>query len=400
MYLWYFWAAAVGMVLALAALFVQSLRHTPKPAAGPADLRVYRDQLAEIERDVSRGTLPATEAERLRLEVSRRLLDADRKATQGVTNADRFPRSAALAVLILLFGAIWLYTRLGTPNYPDLPLKERLAMADDAYRNRPSQAEAEASAPQTPPKTAPDPAYLELIVKLRAALVARPDDQQGLALLARNEAAFGNFAAASKALAHLNALKGDAATADDAAELAQLLISAAGGYVSPEAEAQLRLALTKDPRNGIARYYSGLMFAQVGRPDRSFALWRPLLDEGPDDAPWIAPIRAGIEDVASRAGIRYSLPDNKGPSAADVQAAGEMSAADRQEMIKGMVGQLETRLNAEGGPVEDWVKLINALGVLDEKTRANAALAAARKAYAGQDAALSQIEAAGAGIAP
>ena len=159
-------------------------------------------------------------------------------------------------------------------------------------------------------------------------------------------------------------------------------------------------ALTKDPRNGIARYYSGLMFAQVGRPDRSFALWRPLLDEGPDDAPWIAPIRAGIEDVASRAGIRYSLPDNKGPSAADVQAAGEMSAADRQEMIKGMVGQLETRLNAEGGPVEDWVKLINALGVLDEKTRANAALAAARKAYAGQDAALSQIEAAGAGIAP
>lgn len=400
MYLWYFWAAAVGMVLALAALFVQSLRHTPKPAAGPADLRVYRDQLAEIERDVSRGTLPATEAERLRLEVSRRLLDADRKATQGVTNADRFPRSAALAVLILLFGAIWLYTRLGTPNYPDLPLKERLAMADDAYRNRPSQAEAEASAPQTPPKTAPDPAYLELIVKLRAALVARPDDQQGLALLARNEAALGNFAAASKALAHLNALKGDAATADDAAELAQLLISAAGGYVSPEAEAQLRLALTKDPRNGIARYYSGLMFAQVGRPDRSFALWRPLLDEGPDDAPWIAPIRAGIEDVASRAGIRYSLPDNKGPSAADVQAAGEMSAADRQEMIKGMVGQLETRLNAEGGPVEDWVKLINALGVLDEKTRANAALAAARKAYAGQDAALSQIEAAGASIAP
>ncbi len=400
MYLWYFWAAAVGMVLALAALFVQSLRHTPKPAAEPADLRVYRDQLAEIERDVSRGTLPATEAERLRLEVSRRLLDADRKATQGVTNADRFPRSAALAVLILLFGAIWLYNRLGTPNYPDLPLKERLAMADDAYRNRPSQAEAEASAPQTPPKTAPDPAYLELIVKLRAALVARPDDQQGLALLARNEAALGNFAAASKALAHLNALKGDAATADDAAELAQLLISAAGGYVSPEAEAQLRLALTKDPRNGIARYYSGLMFAQVGRPDRSFALWRPLLDEGPDDAPWIAPIRAGIEDVANRAGIRYSLPDNKGPSAADVQAAGEMSAADRQEMIKGMVGQLETRLNAEGGPAEDWVKLINALGVLDEKTRANAALAAARKAYAGQDAALSQIEAAGASIAP
>ena len=398
--LWYFWAAVAGMVLALTALFVQALRRPPAPPSESADLRVYRDQLAEIERDLARGTLPAAEAERLRLEVSRRLLDADRKSGLAEPASSRFPTLAALAVLSLLTGAVWLYSRLGVPDYPDLPLAERLAMAEASYRNRPSQAEAEASTPQTAPTTAPDPAYLELIAKLRAALAARPDDQQGLALLARNEASLGNFAAASKALAHLIALKGGAATADDHAELAQHLIAAAGGFVSPEAEAQLTAALVKDPRNGVARYYSGLMFAQVGRPDRTFALWQPLLAEGPEDAPWIAPIRAGLQDVANRAGIKYSLPDGKGPSAADMQAAGEMSDAERQEMIKGMVGQLESRLMSDGGPVEDWVKLITSLGVLDDKERATAALSTARKAFAGQDAALAQIEAAGAGIAP
>ena len=397
---WYFWIAAVGMVLALAALFMQSLRHVPELSGEAADLRVYRDQLAEIERDLARGTLPAAEAERLRLEVSRRLLDADRKAAQTTTKAGKFPRLAAVCVLVLLSGAIWLYARLGAPDHPDLPLAERLAMADATYRDRPSQAKAESSAPPTAPATAPDPAYLDLITKLRAAMIARPDDQQGLALLVRNEASLGNYSAASKALAHLIDLKGAAATADEHAELAQHLIAAAGGYVSPEAEAQLTAALMKDPRNGIARYYSGLMFAQVGRPDRTFALWQPLLAEGPQDAPWIAPIRAGLQDVADRAGVKYSLPDAKGPTAADMQAAGEMSDAERQEMIKGMVDQLESRLLSDSGPVEDWVKLITSLGVLDDKERASAALTAARKAFAGQDAALAQIEAAGLSIAP
>ena len=107
------------------------------------------------------------------------------------------------------------------------------------------------------------------------------------------------------------------------------------------------------------------MAAQVGRFDRTFALWRPLLDEGPADAPWIAPIRAQIEDVAARAGINFTLPGaSTGPDGAAIAAAEDMSPEDRQEMIEGMVAQLGERLATEGGPVEDWARLISSLSVL------------------------------------
>ena len=39
---------------------------------------VYRDQLREVDRDVTRGVLTQTEAERLRTEIGRKILDADR----------------------------------------------------------------------------------------------------------------------------------------------------------------------------------------------------------------------------------------------------------------------------------------------------------------------------------
>ena len=51
-------------------------RVRPRPAGSEADLAVYRDQLAEIERDRARGLLPESEAEAARVEVSRRLLAA------------------------------------------------------------------------------------------------------------------------------------------------------------------------------------------------------------------------------------------------------------------------------------------------------------------------------------
>lgn len=392
---WQFWAAAAVMVLGIAALFLQALRRAPLPSDEGEDLQVYRDQLAEVDRDLARGTLPASEAERLRLEVSRRLLDADRALQSARAQSSPLgnARMAAVFVLGCLVLAVWLYTRLGVPAYPDVPISERLAFAEETYKTRPSQAVAEA---QTPPTAATnvDPAFLDLIGKLRAAVASHPDDQQGLQLLARNEATLGNYAAAAKAQAHLIALKGTAADAVDHADLAQMLIAAAGGYVSPEAEAELVRALQIDPANKLSRYYSGLMFAQVGRPDRAFALWAPLLDEGPQDAPWIKPIRSKIEDIAAQAGVNYTLADEKGPDAAAMAAAGQMSAADRQEMIKGMVGQLETRLMSEGGPPEEWAKLITSLGVLGEQDRAGPVLEAARKAYAGQDSALAKIKAA------
>ena len=89
---WMFWAAAGAMALGVLAVLVQAMRQAPAGVedAGQADLRIYRDQLTEIDRDVARGTLPQAEAVRLRTEVQRRLLEADR-AVQAAPAA-RQPR--------------------------------------------------------------------------------------------------------------------------------------------------------------------------------------------------------------------------------------------------------------------------------------------------------------------
>lgn len=401
---WQFWLAAGGIALVVAATLVRSLfrARSDLRASAEFDMRVYRDQLAEIGRDITRGTISADEGERLKTEVSRRLLEADRAAHAAQADVRRGGLGLAAGVIVVvLAGSVFAYLRLGAPGYPDLPLEYRLALSQEVSENRPSQTEAEADAPALPAPDVIDPAYRELMEKLRQAVADRPDDLRGLELLATNEARMGNFVAAREAMERLVAAKGEAVTAEDYASLAEVMVVAAGGIVTPEAEQALIEALRRDSRNGIARYYSGLMFAQIGRHDQTYRLWEPLLRESPPDAPWVAPIRASMEEVAWRAGVEYKAPES-GPSAADMAAAGEMSEADRTQMIEGMVAQLGERLATEGGTVEDWARLISSLSVLGKKTEAQEIYGEALSKFDGQPSSQSFLreQALNAGLTP
>ena len=376
-----FWLITFVLALFAVALLALALWRGHKMArpAAEFDLNVYRDQLAEVERDAARGVLEAEDAQRLRTEISRRILAAD-KALQSEDTQVRSPKALTYATIagfgvVLIAGSLLLYRDLGAPGYGDLALKTRIERADDARRNRPSQESAESSlpAPTIRPNTAQD--YIDLVEKLRVAVSQRPNDLQGAALLATHEMRLGNAPRAHAAQARVIALKGDQATAEDYAQYADMLVIAAGGYVSPQAEGALAAALQKDPKNGVARYYTGLMMMQIGRPDVAFRAWATLLQDSPANAAWVDPIRAQIEELAFRAGVEYELPPLKeaalsGPTREDVENAAELSAQDRQEMIKGMVNQLSERLATEGGSPEEWARLLSALGVLGDEDRA------------------------------
>lgn len=377
----------VGAVLGLA-LLRGRVGDTPSAAY---DLQVYRDQLREIDRDAARGVIAAEEAERLRTEISRRVLAADAQLRAGgdAGGQPRLPASvmAALVVVVIAGGGVLIYDRIGAPGYPDLPMAARLAASEAARAARLDQAAAEeqfgpgeAGVAQDVPEE-----YLRLIAQLRKTVAERPEDPQGLRFLARSEAALGNLAAAHRAQAQLIAVLGAAATASDHAILADLMINAAGGYVSAEAEAALRTALEREAREPTARFYLGLYYLQVDRPDAAFRLWRDLLEESTEDAPWVAPIRAQIEEIAALAGERYSLPPAaglRGPDAGQIAAAQDMDPAARQEMIRGMVAGLAERLAQDGGSAEEWARLINAYGVLGETDKARDAWGEAQKVFA------------------
>ncbi|MEQ9257691.1 MAG: c-type cytochrome biogenesis protein CcmI [Roseovarius sp.] len=400
-----FWIVVVSIALfsgALLALAVLKGRVGAEPPAA-YDLRIYRDQLKEVDRDRARGVIGEAEAERLRAEVSRRILAADAQLQKAEAGGDQ-PRVAGLAMAALALagvagGGLWLYSVVGAPGYADLPLKTRIAASDERRLNRLSQAEAEAQvpAPTVPPEASEE--YLALMERLRQTVAERPDDVRGLGLLVRNEAALGNLSAAHKAQAQLIEAKGEEATARDHAILADLMVSAAAGYVSAEAREVLREALELNPQEPRARYYLGLYLWQVDRPDSAFRIWDELLKESRPDAPWVPLIRSRIEEVAWRAGVtEYTLPplpeDAPGPSAADIEAAQDMSAEDRAQMIRGMVDRLSDRLASEGGTAEEWARLIGALGVLGERERAQEVWEEAQQVFAGRDEALAALRAA------
>jgi cytochrome c-type biogenesis protein CcmH len=404
-----FWAIVLVMTLGVGLLMARALR-TDAPAAAPAashDLQVYRDQLATVDRDVARGVVPEDEAERLRTEIARRILHADREMREGsgvaAISGAAWPSVAVIA--ILLGGAALLYREIGAPGYPDLPIAARIAQADALRAGRPTQAEAEALAAKTrPARPAPDAEIAGLMDKLRDITAKRPNDLEGHRLLARNEAGLGNFSAAAAAQAQVIQLLADKGGPDDYAALADLRVLAAGGLVTAEAEEALAETLRRDPANGTARYYLGLMHAQTGRPDITFRLWRALLEEGPENAPWIPVIRRDIVALAQAAGVDYAPPSAPGtaalpgPSAGDVAAAADMSAEDRQQMIRTMVEGLNDRLAAQGGTPEEWARLIGALGVLSETDRARAIWSEAQAKFADQPEALATIRAAAAQV--
>ncbi|MBR9764781.1 MAG: c-type cytochrome biogenesis protein CcmI [Rhodobacteraceae bacterium] len=401
-----FWVISAILCLSVAGLLVRSLLAGDRTVATAEamDVAIYRDQLAEIDRDLARGALPEEEAARTRTEVSRRLLAADAAARAG-GNAPRAGdgpgRAAALSAgALFALVAVGLYLWLGQPGYPDLPRAGRIADARHLLEDLPTQAEAEA-APGQLDFAAPQPSedFETLMTQLRNAVAERPDDIRGLRLLARNEAALGNFAEAARAQERVLELAGADASGQDHSDLADMMILAAGGRISAEAAQALQTALHKDPRNGTATYYSGLLMARTGRPDIAFRLWDGLLRSSPEDAPWVPPIRAQIDQVADLAGeMSYrqppvaapSVPTTAlpGPSGEDIDAAADLSDADRQQMVRGMVEGLADRLARAGGSAEEWARLISALGVLGETDRASAIYLESRQVFAGDAEAL------------
>ncbi|MFV0385857.1 c-type cytochrome biogenesis protein CcmI [Paracoccus sp. (in: a-proteobacteria)] len=400
-----FWLLCALVTLIIGTAIAAPLLRRDRSGAEPAaayDLRVYRDQLREVERDLERDVITSDEAGRLRNEIGRKVLDADRRMSGEGAASDHGAGLAAIAVLAaLMAGAVGLYLREGVPGAPDLPLAERLAMAERAYAARPAQAEAEAQAPARPaPAPAPNPVYAALVEKLREAVAKKPDDPQGLTLLATSEMRLGNMVAARKAQQHLVELRGKDASAGELMQLSALMMEAAGGLITPESEQALARSLQKDPAQPQSLYLLGMLQLQNGRPDRAFPIWRQLLEQGPEDASWIALVRNRMPELAWLAGQPDYVPPGPrmaalpGPDAAAVEATQDMTPAERQQMIAGMVSRLEDRLASEGGSPEEWARLISSLAVIGNAGHAHEIWTEAQTRFADKPEALATVRAA------
>ena len=384
-----FWLSILIILAFVCVIFYQTLKKNAVQKEENADLKFYKSQLSEIEKDIAKGAIVREEAEQIKVEISRRILKSKNQSLfkfsfQSANSRLKFAFILGVFISFLSFG---LYSSLGSLGYFDFSQKNRIEAAKLLKETRPSQQEAWDALSDEKTINTPEGEMGEIITKLRKISQERPNDITGLRYLVRTEASLNNFENAAIAQMSLVKLLGEQVLTEDLYQLAELMVISLNGYVSPEAEALFRKVLAKDDDNGGALYYLGLMYANLDRPDLSFEIWRKLLNRGPDDAPWVPLIRHQIMEVAWRAGKnRYELPPEtkippNGPTQADIEASDEMTADERQEMISNMVEGLASRLASEGGTSDEWARLIKALSVLGDSDRAQKIWAEAINIY-------------------
>jgi len=322
-------------------------------------LAVYRDQLAEINHDAARGILDETQARAAQIEIERRILALDDAPKFQPARAPRPALIVAMAVILPL-AAFGLYLRLGHPALPGAPgngvaqttTSPQLQALTDAVEKAPADPAAWRALGE------------ELMAERRTSEAAN---------------AFARAIALGDRDPKLQSRYGSA------------LVIAAEGRVDDQAKSAFEKALAGDPTDPIARFFLGLAKAQAGDKAGALADWLALERDMPPDLPWRGDLAQNIDRVArdlgkdpaslpGRAPATDAAPGPRqagAPSEADINAASQMSDADRQAFIESMVQKLADQLKVKPDDLEGWMRLANAYGVLRRPDDARTAWAKA-----------------------
>jgi cytochrome c-type biogenesis protein CcmH len=350
-----FWIGAAILTAAVVALLGRPLmRKSPAVVAEDAtDLAVYRDQLAELERERSRGLIETDQAASLETEISRRMLIAARSEKPATVTTKPSRLLTTFIALLVPAAGLFIYLAVGRPDLPGMPLAERqLSPADDP-------AKVLAAIEDVKGRLKRDSSDLD-----RWAAIGQAYEKLG-----RPRDAVDTFRIAVGIAPDNISLK---------AALAEALIAADGGAVGEEAK-QIFSAVPGDAdARPEARYYLALAAAQAGDIKEALKEWQALLADSPADASWIDATRDRIAASARSLGLdpakETPAPQPPSPQSAEAQSISQMTPEEQADMIRGMVGKLAAKMEANPDNADGWRQLARAYEVLGDKDKAKAAL--------------------------
>ncbi|MDA1088976.1 MAG: c-type cytochrome biogenesis protein CcmI [Proteobacteria bacterium] len=425
-----FWAVAALMTVATLAMVIVPLLRKPKqsaPRRAEFDLTVYKDQLAEISRDAERGLLGDAEAKAASVEIKRRMLKTTETTDDDEGgNAGQPSLSRAVAVIlaaatpIVAFG---FYIVLGAPSQPDLPYAKRDISAEiqaregrlqkaevlqltaklvEALKKRPTDIkgwlllgrtyltinefqgalEAFRRATEISNRRADIAAsYAEAMIlaengKVTATarklfteiLAGDPFDPKAHYYLGLEKAQAGNLRGALQAWTDLIQLSpADAPWLDSVHQ--QINSTAKELGIDPSTV----LASARATVLSLTRGLGSPKSSSLPRMSMPPAASSPAPSSpGPSSS---GPYSSAASSPAPSSPGPSSPPTSsspKGPSAAEVKAAGQMSAGDRDQMIRSMVNRLADRLKQNPDDLAGWQRLAKAYEVLGDQDKAAA----------------------------
>lgn len=270
-----FLIAAALLVAATLLVLLRPWRRAAQAAestARDANTAVYRDQLAEIDRDLAAGTLAPADHEQARSELQKRLL-----ADAGAAEPAIAPVASGRSTLITLAVA--------------LPL---LAAAIYAWRGNPS-----ALVPPVPQQEVTQQKIDEMLAAVVARIEKNPNDSKAWMVLARSYRAMGRLAESANAFDKM----GPEMLGSDPVlltEYADVLANQANGDLQGKPLKLVEQALALDPNHAMALSMSATAAYQRQDFKVATAQWEkllPMLPPESDYAKWVvqtlAQLRAG-----------------------------------------------------------------------------------------------------------
>lgn len=365
MALW-FVLGLMTVAAAFAVLWPLSRGGTAAPANN--ELAVYRDQLAEVDRDAASGLISGRDAEAARVEISRRMIAAS-EAAPVVSSSINLRMRRAVAVIALAglpLIAAGVYLAIGSPSLGDFPLAERRRATDVATAS-----------------------LDRLVEQVEAHLEKNPSDARGWEVLAPVLFKLGRFDDAARAFRNIITYKGE--NAARRADLGEALSAAAGGVISTDAKKEFERAVALDATEVKSRYFLGVAADQDGRPADARKIWQDMIATAPADAPWRPLVQAALNQAGGAVTANSDAGPAPGPTADDIAAAKDMNETDRNAMVRGMVDRLAARLKQDGNDVQGWLRLVRAYMVLGEADTARQAVNDARRVFEKDDTRLREL---------
>jgi cytochrome c-type biogenesis protein CcmH len=392
MILWLILTSMSALIAAYAVL--PFLRPLTRRDATALEMGIFRDQLAEVDRELAAGLIDAAAADQARLEIKRRMLVANKSAASALPEqtltALEYKFALGTICILTILGSAGLYAFIGGPGVPSGQPGEMATSEQPAGRG--TSANTNASG-----QSLPD--VQTLIGKLAERLEANPNDAKGWSMLGWSYFQTQRYAQSAEAFRKAADL--EPKSPGLRAKLGEALVQSANGKVTPEAVTAFDSALSLDAKEPVARFFKGLAKDQAGDAKGAIDDWiAELKDAGPGDE-WAGDLRQRVLetakeiglDVASRlpalpaaptaatepvpptasAGAAAAAPV-PGPTAADVANAQSLSPEDRTAMIRGMVDRLAQKLQASPRDVQGWIQLMRSRQVLGDTTRAKDAL--------------------------
>ena len=193
---------------------------------------------------------------------------------------------AVIALAALTFAVAAFALRLPRTGWAVFGAVLMLGLAGYALQGSPSQ-------PSTPKAAGPgDPVGSAMLIESRRALFGADQLPARHVVTADGFARRGRFAEAAEFLTGATAENPQDAEAWVA--LGNALAEHTGGRLTPAALYAYSRAEQAAPGHPAATYFYGVGLIRSGQPDQAGAVWRELLANAPEDAPWRAELEAQL----------------------------------------------------------------------------------------------------------